>query len=159
LETSTRKGNKTTITYDKGRLSKEEIERIVKDANTFRAEDEKQLQRKSAQHNLEQYCFFMMSTVENKNIIRKISESDKNTILYKCNEVIRWLERNQLAEKEEFEFQKRELNSICKPIMDKLYQGGEGLPGGKPGGFSSARNPRASGATGTGIGPNIDEVD
>lgn len=160
VEKSTGKENKITITNDKGRLSKEEIERMVNDAEKYRAEDEKQKQTIAAKNALESYCFNMKSAVEDEKLKDKISESDKTTILDKCNEVIRWLDANQLAEKEEFESQQKELEAVCNPIMTKMYQGTGGMPGGMPGGFPGAGSPPGSGgAPGAGAGPTIEEVD
>jgi L1 cell adhesion molecule like protein len=157
VEKSTLEGKKITIAYDKGRLSGEEIKRMVKDAKEYRAEDENEKQRISAQNALASYCYNMKSTVENVKVSCKISESDKSAILYKCNEVICWLEANQLAEKEEFEFEQKELESLCNPIMKKLYRG----VGGMPWGFSFAGNPArgTSRATGAGAVQNIEDVD
>jgi len=160
VEKSTGKENKITITNDKGRLSKEEIERMVNDAEKYRAEDEKQKQTIAAKNALESYCFNMKSAVEDEKLKDKIPESDKTTILDKCNEVIRWLDANQLAEKEEFESQQKELEAVCNPIMTKMYQGTGGVPGGMPGGFPGAGGPPGSGgAPGAGAGPTIEEVD
>jgi L1 cell adhesion molecule like protein len=159
VEKSTGKENKITITNDKGRLSKEEIERMVNDAEKYRAEDEKQKQTISAKNALESYCFNMKSAVEDEKLKDKISESDKTTIMDKCNEVIRWLDANQLAEKEEFESQQKELEAVCNPIMTKLYQGGGGMPGGMPGGFPGAGGPAPGAGGAAGAGPTIEEVD
>merc|ERR1719357_492514 len=98
---STGKVNKITITNDKGRLSKEEIERMVNDAEKFRADDEKQKERISAKNGLESYCFNMKTTIEDEKVKDKISEDDRKKITDKCDEAIKWLDANQLAEVEE----------------------------------------------------------
>ncbi|XP_014245165.1 heat shock 70 kDa protein cognate 4 isoform X2 [Cimex lectularius] len=164
IEKSTGKENKITITNDKGRLSKEEIERMVNDAERYKAEDEKQKAVISAKNALESYCFYMKSTVEDEKLKDKISEADKTTILEKCNEVIQWLDANQLAEKEEFEHKQKELEQLCTPIVNKLYQSGgappPGAAGGFPGGFFPGGPGGAPGAGGAaGSGPTIEEVD
>merc|ERR1711884_626033 len=92
---STGKQNKITITNDKGRLSKEEIERMVNDAEQYKAEDEKQKEKISAKNNLESYCFNMKSTIEDEKLKDKIGESDKEAITKKCDETIKWLDANQ----------------------------------------------------------------
>merc|ERR1711939_441172 len=117
---STGKLNKITITNDKGRLSKEEIERMVNDAEKFRADDEKQKERISAKNGLESYCFNMKTTIEDENV------KDK------CDEAIKWLDANQLAEVEEFNDKQKEVEGVCNPIITKLYQGAGGMPGGMP---------------------------
>merc|ERR1712243_294390 len=98
---STGKQNKITITNDKGRLSKEEIERMVNDAEKFKADDEKQKERISAKNGLESYCFNMKTTIEDEKVKDKISEDDMK-INDKCDEAIKWLDANQLAEVEEY---------------------------------------------------------
>lgn len=159
VEKSTGKENKITITNDKGRLSKEDIERMVNDAEKYRAEDEKQKLTISAKNALESYCFNMKSAVEDEKLKDKIPESDKTTILDKCNEVIRWLDANQQAEKEEFEFQQKELESVCNPIMTKMYQGAGAGAGPMPGGFPGAGGPAPGAGGAAGAGPTIEEVD
>nr|XP_023021767.1 heat shock 70 kDa protein cognate 4 [Leptinotarsa decemlineata] len=158
IEKSTNKENKITITNDKGRLSKEDIERMVNDAEKYRGEDEKQKATITAKNLLESYCFNIKSTMEDDKIKDKISESDKTTVMEKCNEVIAWLDANQLAEKEEYEHKQKELENICNPIITKLYQGAGGAPGGMPGFPGAGAAPGAGGAAG-GPGPTIEEVD
>uniref|UniRef100_A0A183CQ69 Heat shock protein 70 n=1 Tax=Globodera pallida TaxID=36090 RepID=A0A183CQ69_GLOPA len=123
---STGKQNKITITNDKGRLSKDEIERMVQEAEKFSKEDEVQRDRLSAKNALESYCFN----------IKQAMDDDKKKVLDKCQEVLSWLGGNQAAEKEEFEHQQKELEAVCNPIITKLYRsaGGGGMPGGMPGG-------------------------
>nr|CAA75383.1 heat shock protein 70 [Sycon raphanus] len=132
VDKSTGKENKITITNDKGRLSKEDIERMVNEAERYKKEDEAQKDRITAKNSLESYAFNMKSAVEDEKMAGKIEESDKKTILDKCNEIIAWLDSNQSAEKEEFEHQQKEAEKVCTPIMTKLYQGagGAGMPGG-----------------------------
>merc|ERR1712107_450375 len=130
---STGKQNKITITNDKGRLSKEDIERMVNDAEKFKAEDEVQKERIAAKNGLESYCFNKKATID------------------KCDEAIKWLDGNQLGDKEEFVDKQKEVEAVCSPIVTKLYQGAGGAPGGMPG--------AGSGASGKGDGPTIEEVD
>merc|ERR1711922_28189 len=134
---STGKQNKITITNDKGRLSKEEIERMVSDAEKFKADDEK---RKD-----------------------KISEDDRKKINDKCDEAIKWLDANQLAEVEEFSDKQREVEGVCNPTITKLYQAGGGMPGGMPGAPGGMPDmggaPGGAAGAGSGAGPTIEEVD
>ncbi|XP_043652551.1 heat shock 70 kDa protein cognate 4 [Drosophila teissieri] len=161
LERSTNKENKITITNDKGRLSKEDIERMVNEAEKYRNEDEKQKETIAAKNSLESYCFNMKATLDEDNLKTKISDSDRTTILDKCNETIKWLDANQLADKEEYEHRQKELEGVCNPIITKLYQSAGGAPGGMPGGPGGM--PGAAGAAGAagagGAGPTIEEVD
>lgn len=160
LEKSTNKENKITITNDKGRLSKEDIERMVNEAEKYRSEDEKQKETVSAKNALESYCFNMKATMDEDNLKGKIAETDKTLIMDKCNETIKWLDGNQFAEKEEFEHRQKELEAICNPIITKLYQGAGGAPGGMPGGFPGGMPGAGGAAPGAGgPGPTIEEVD
>ena len=130
---STGRENKITITNDKGRLLKEEIERMVSDADKYRDDEEKQRDRVSAQNALESYCFNMKQTIEDEKLKDKVPESERQTVLDKCSEAIKWLDANQLADKEEFEHKLKEVEAVCKPVVTKLY-GADGAPGGMPGG-------------------------
>ena len=156
VDKSTGKLNKITITNDKGRLSKEDIERMVSDAEKYKQEDEKQKDRISAKNSLESYCFNMKSTLEDEKLKDKLGESDKDAIEKKCDEIIKWLDANQLAEEEEFKDKQKEVEAVCNPIITKLYQGGA-PPGGMPGGMPGA--PPAGPGAGSGAGPTIEEVD
>jgi len=158
IEKSTGKENKITITNDKGRLSKEDIERMVNEAEKYKVDDEKQKDRVSAKNSLESYCFNMKSTVEDEKVKDKIPEDDRKVVLDKCNDVIRWLDANQLAEKEEFEDKQKELEKVCNPIITKMYGAGGAPPG--AGGFPGAGAGGAPGAGAAGAGgPTIEEVD
>ncbi|KAK3106505.1 hypothetical protein FSP39_021359 [Pinctada imbricata] len=159
---STGKENKITITNDKGRLSKDEIDRMLSEAEKYKQEDEKQKDRITAKNSLESYAFNMKSTVEDEKLKDKIEEGDKNKIKEKCDEIIKWLDTNQLAEKEEFEDKQKELEKECNPIITKLYQAAGGAPGGAPGGmppnFGGAA-PGGGSEGGSSGGPTIEEVD
>uniref|UniRef100_UPI00358E68B8 heat shock cognate 71 kDa protein-like n=1 Tax=Myxine glutinosa TaxID=7769 RepID=UPI00358E68B8 len=149
VDNSTRKENKITITNDKGRLSKEGIERMVQEAERYKYEDEQQRDHVSSKNALESYVFNMKSTVEDEKMQGKVSDDDKKKILDKCNEVLAWLDKNEMAEKEEFKQQQKELENLCNPIT-KLYQGAGALPG---------RFPGAGPTGGASTGPIIEEVD
>jgi len=160
---STGKQNKITITNDKGRLSKEEIERMVNDAEKFKDDDEKQKERISAKNNLESYCFNMKTTIEDEKVKDKIGEDEKKKIVDKCDETIKWLDANQLAEGEEFQDKQKEVEGVCNPIITKMYQAAGGAPGGMPdmggmGGMPEGAGGAPPGA-GSGSGPTIEEVD
>lgn len=149
MDKSSGKQEKITITNDKGRLSKDEIERMVADAEKYKAEDDKQKDRIAAKNSLESYCFNMKSTIEDEKFKDKISESDRQTIGSKCDEGIKWLDSNQTAEIDEFQDKLKEIEAVCNPIITKLYQQAGGGAGGMPG---------SGGAPGGG-GPTVEEVD
>jgi L1 cell adhesion molecule like protein len=164
LEKTSGKQNKITITNDNGRLSKEDIERMVNDADKFKAEDDKQKDRVNAKNNLESYCFNMKTTMEDDKIKNKISDNDKKKIVDKCNETIKWLDANQLGEVDEFNDKQKEVESVCNPIITKMYQASGGMPAGMegmPGGMGGMGNmPGAPPTAGSSRpGPTIEEVD
>jgi len=152
---STGKQNKITITNDKGRLSKEDIEKMVNDAEKYKADDDKQKERISAKNNLESYCFNMKSTLDDEKMKGKISDTDRKVITDKCDDAIKWLDANQTAEMDEYVDKQKELEGVCNPIISKLYQGAEGASGGMPGGMPGG----APGGGAPGQGPTIEEVD
>ncbi|CAA0209735.1 unnamed protein product [Arabidopsis thaliana] len=143
--------NQITITNDKGRLSKEEIEKMVQDAEKYKAEDEQVKKKVEAKNSLENYAYNMRNTIKDEKLVQKLTQEDKQKIEKAIDETIEWIEGNQLAEVDEFEYKLKELEGICNPIISKMYQGGAAA-GGMPtdGDFSS------SGAAG---GPKIEEVD
>lgn len=79
-----------------GRLSKEDIERMVNEAEKYKEEDEKQKERIVSKNALESYAFNLKSTVEDDKVKDKISDDDKSTILTKAKEVLDWLDSNQV---------------------------------------------------------------
>lgn len=162
---STGKENKITITNDKGRLSAEEIQRMVDEAEKYKSEDDAQRDRISAKNNLESYAFNMKSTMEDDKVKDKVSDEEKQQVVEKCKETIEWIDKNQAASKEEFELQQKELEKVCMPVVTKLYQQGGapggpgGMPGGMPGGFPGSSGPGGDSTGGSSSGPTIEEVD
>ena len=149
-----------------GRLSKEEIERMVNDAEKFKDEDEKQKDRISAKNGLESYCFNMKTTIDDEKMADKISADDKKLIADKCDDAIKWLDANQLAEVEEVQEKQKEVEAVCNPIITKLYESAGGAPGGgmpdmggMPGGMPGAGGAGGASSGGSGSGPTIEEVD
>merc|ERR1740119_64877 len=157
---STGKKEKITITNEGNRLSPEDIERMVNEAEKFADEDKKQKERIGAKNGLESYCFNMKTTLDDEKIKDKISEDDRKAIGDKCDEAIKWLDANQLGETEEYSEKQKEVEGVCNPIITKLYQGAGGAPGGMPdmGGMGGAPGGEAPSAGG-GAGPTIEEVD
>merc|ERR1712018_12351 len=154
---STGKSNQITITNEKGRLSQAEIDRMVQEAEKYAAEDEVNKQKIEAKNGLENYCFTMRNTLQEEKLKEKFEAEDKSKIESAVQDTLDWLDKNQLAEKDEFESKQKELEGIVNPIMMKVYQaagGGGGMPeGGMPGG-GGAPPPGAGGG-----GPTVEEVD
>jgi len=146
---STGKSDHITITNDTGRLSKEEVERMVADADKYKAEDEAQKTRIESKNGLESYAFNMKTTLDDDKVKDKISEEERKTLVSKCEEVIRWIDANQAAEKDEYDDKKKELEEVCNPVISKMYQGAGGADSSASGGAS----------TGASSGPTVEEVD
>ena len=119
LEKGTGKSNKITITNDKGRLSKEEIERMLSAAEKYEEEDELESARIQAKNGLESYAYSLKNTLSEGKL--QISEDDKKKVEDKINEVIGWLDSNQTAEKDEYESQQKELEAVANPIISAAY--------------------------------------
>merc|ERR1712028_33285 len=129
----TGKSNQITITNEKGRLSQAEIDRMVQEAEKFRDEDEQHKSKVEAKNGLENYCFTMRNTLNEEKLEEKFEDGDKDKIEKAVQDALDWLDKNQLAEKDEFEAKQKELEGVVNPIMMKVYQaaGGEGgMPGG-----------------------------
>lgn len=153
--------NKITITNDTGRLTKEQIERMVADAEKYKDEDEKHQARVSAKGKLEQYAYGLRTTIDDPKMKDKISSSDRETVEKAIKETTSWLESNDRAEKEEYENKQKELEGQCQPIIMKLYQGAGGAPGGMPGGMPDfgGEDGGAAPSGGASAGPKVEEVD
>ena len=155
VDKTTGKSNKITITNDKGRLSKEDIERMVADAEKYKAQDEEAAARIHAKNGVEAYAYNLRNTLNDENVSGKINAGDKQKLETAITEAIAWLDQSHEASKEEYELKQKELEAIANPIMTKLYGGAGGMPGGMPGGAA----PGGASAAGGGDGPTIEEVD
>jgi L1 cell adhesion molecule like protein len=122
VEKSSRRENKITIRNDSGRLSKSEIDQMLADAEKYKKEDEVQRERVSARNSLESYCFNMKTSLNDEKISSKLSADDKSKITETIESTVKWMDANQLAEKEEFQDKLKEIEKICSPIMTKLYR-------------------------------------
>jgi L1 cell adhesion molecule like protein len=150
VEKGTGKSNQIVIQNDKGRLSKEQIEEMVKEAEKYKDEDAANKERIEAKNNLENVVYGMKSTISNENV--KISESDKKKVTDALEDTIKWIDGNQLASKEEFEHKKEELMKVTNPIIQKMY--GSMNQGAGADGAGGEPEPAAGGPS-----PNIEEVD
>ena len=139
---STGKTNAITITNDTGRLSKGEIDRMVADAEKYKKEDEMQREKIAARNSLESYVYSVKQTAEDPNVVNKLNADDLEIVKNKTQEVMAWLDRNSMADKEEYEEKQKDLQQVCSPIMAKLH--GQQQP---QQGYSSSD------------GPTVEEVD
>jgi L1 cell adhesion molecule like protein len=170
VDKSTGKSNKITITNDKGRLSKDEIERLVKEAEKYKNEDEQVKKRVEAKNGLENYCYSIKNTLKDEKLKDKFSNEEKESIEKAVEETIKWIESNPNAHAEEYEKKQKDLEGVFTPIITKVYQatggapggpegGFPGGPGGFPGGFPGGPGGFPGGNTGAGKGPQVDDVD
>jgi len=124
---------KITITNDQNRLTPEDIERMVNEADKFADEDKKVKEKVEARNELESYTYSLKNQVGDKEKLGgKLSEDDKKTVLEAVEKKIEWLDKNHEADTEEFKKQKKELEDVVQPIVSKLYQGQGGQGGGAP---------------------------
>jgi len=166
LEKSTGKEQKITITNDKGRLSEDEIERMVAEAEKYKAEDDANKNRIEAKNGLENYCYSLKSSISSPEVEGKIPEEEKKTLEDAIEETIKWLDDNLSAEKEEFEEKQKSLEGIATPILQAMGGGAGGMPGGAggmPGGMPDFGGAGAGGgaapAEDPASGPTIEEID
>jgi len=121
VDKGTGKLNKITITNDKGRLSKEEIEKMVSEAEKFKGEDEIMKKRIEAKNSFENYCFQMKNTLNDEKLKEKFTEDDKKVIEDASKEGLQWLEANPNAEPEAIEAKQKEVEAKYNPIMMRVY--------------------------------------
>lgn len=120
---------KITITNDQNRLTPEDIEQMIKDAERFADDDKKLKERVEARNELESYAYSLKNQIGDKEKLgAKLTDEDKEKIEEAVNEKISWLENNGEADSEAFRAQKKELEDIVQPIIAKLYQGAGGAP-------------------------------
>jgi L1 cell adhesion molecule like protein len=134
VEKGTGKSNKIVITNDKGRLSKEEIERMLNEAEKYKAEDEQEASRIQAKNGLESYAYSLKNTINEGKLT--INAGDKEKLQAEIDKTISWLDNNQTATKEEYEASQKELESVANPIISSAYASagaGAGVPPGAPG--------------------------
>lgn len=151
MEKSTGKEHKIQIKNDKGRMSAEEIERLVAEAEKYKAEDEANRSRIEAKNSLENYIFQTKNSINDEKLAAKISEDDKKKVLDAVSDATKWLDANLGAQKEEFEKKQKELEDIFTPIMAALNGGGAAPP--------SYDVPTESAASDPSFEPKIDEID
>jgi heat shock protein 1/8 len=150
---STGKSSKITITNDKGRLSKEEIERMVEEAEKYKHEDEKTREKIEAKNSLENYAYNIKNTIKDEKIKDKISEEERKMLEEKTNEIISSLENDENLEKEDYQEKEKELKELANPIISKIYQQGNGQNMDDFGGQETENRETENG------GPKIEEVD
>jgi len=141
VEKSSGKENKITITNDKGRLSKQDVERMVAEAEKFKAHDEEVKNKVEAKNHLENYCFSLRNSLNEEKLAQSLGES-KSTLEKKVQETLSWLESHPDEKKEIYEEKQKEVEGVANPILQRAY---------------SQNKP--SGPAGPQAGPSVQEVD
>ena len=164
VEKSTGKENKITITNDKERLSKEEIDRMVAEAERFKADDEANKARIEAKNGLENYLYQVKASVDG-DTGGTLSSSDRKEVDSVVSDALSWLDSNGMtASKEALEAKQREVEAVVNPVLARASQGGAKMPGAsggesEPGGGYSTHHQASSPTNNHGEGPTIEEVD
>ena len=122
--------NSITITNDKGRLTPEEIEHMVAEAEKFAEDDKKLKERIEARNGLENYAHSLKNQLKDEQQLGgKLSNEEKEEIGEAVRETLSWIDGNASATAEDFSDKKRKLEEIVQPIMAKLYSGSGGPSG------------------------------
>merc|ERR1712066_1209765 len=128
---------KITITNDKGRLSEEQIEKMIKEAEQFADEDKKVKERVDAKNAFDGYIHSMRAATEgsgdNKGLSEKMDSEEKEQVLEALKEGQSWMDSNPEADAEEIKEKHKEMEGVCAPIVSKYYQAGAGGAGGMGG--------------------------
>lgn len=125
------KSEKITITNEKGRLSQDEIDLMVKEAEEYAEKDKKEKEKIEARNALETYIYNMKSQINDKDkLADKLEEDEKEKIETVTKEALEWMDDNQSAEKEEYDEKLKEVEAVCNPIITAVYQRSGGAPGG-----------------------------
>ena len=134
VEKSSGKKNKIVVTNDKGRLSKDDIDRLVKEAEKFKDEDKKVKEGFESKNSLEQYCYQV-----------------KQTINKKIDEILKWINDNPAISKDKYDSKIKEVERIFNPIMEEIYRQDGGQPYGMPN-FVGSNQGKQEGKKGTATG-------
>merc|ERR1712146_640040 len=129
IEKAGGKSESITITNDAGRLSKEDIEQMVKNAEKYKSEDEAIKKKIDARNTYEHYIYNVKNTIETGNLQDKFEASDKATIAEAVKTHQQWLDSNSDASAEEYESRMKDLEKLFQPIMSKVYGQQESAPG------------------------------
>merc|ERR1712225_135109 len=134
-ETSTGKDAHIQIKNESGRLSRADIDRMVREAEENKAQDEEHKQRVDAKNGLENYVYSIRNTINDPKLEGKIPDDDKAAITKIVDEAVKWLDTNQTASKEDFEAKKKEVEGTVGPLLQKMAAAAGGAGGGMPGGM------------------------
>lgn len=144
VDNATKRANTITITNDKGRLTKEQIKKMIDDADKFKEHDQEMRAIIASKNDLESYVYQIRTMLADTNIASRISAVERNKVSQMCDTIKSWLETNEIYTERDYVIKKQELENLCKPIIIRLYSGNA--------------PPTQTSNTNSG-GPTIDEVD
>lgn len=144
VEKSTGKSEKITITNSSNKLSKDEIERMIQEAEKFKADDEKVAKRVEAKNKLEGYIYNVKSSVLGESKLKQALGSDESIVSQTVEDTIKWLDENTDLQAEDYEQKQKQVEEILMPIIQKAYQ---------------SNAPQAETQSQPSTGPKVDEVD
>ena len=127
-EKSTGKSEKITIQNESNRLSKEQIEQMVADAEKFKSEDDVAQKKVEAKNNLENYVYNIRSSVLNEEKMKTALGSDLSVVQTTVDDTIKWLDENRLATTEQFEEKRKSVEEVLMPLIQKAYQSNSSEP-------------------------------
>ena len=155
VEKSTGKLEKITITNESNRLSKDDIERMVKEAERFKDDDEKVRLRIEAKNKLESYCYNAKSSVLDNDKMKTALGDEASTFETAVNDALKWLEENDNATTEEYEDRLKQVEQVLMPLIQRAYQSAGGNAG------PEGSMPDMSGFTGSTPPPtpHVEDVD
>ena len=122
VEKSSGKRETITVTNDKGRLSADDIQRMVDEAEQFKDDDERMKKQFESKNNLENYLYQVKKSIDEEPMKTKLTDEDRNIVSSKIADIQTWCDENMNATTEENDSQRTELESIFMPIMTKMYQ-------------------------------------
>ena len=148
----TGKQESLTITSEKGRLSEEEIEKMVKEAEDFAEEDAKEKAKIQARNDLEAYLYNLKNSI-NDTLEGKLSEDDKSTLTEAVEDGLTWLEDHPAAEKDDYDSKQKDVEGVANPILKRAYESGAGV------GAQPEDDFMGEDLDGVHDGPSVEEVD
>jgi len=131
MDKATSKSEKITITADKGRLSPDEIERMVREAEEFADEDRLVKEKVEAKNQLEGFAYNLKNQIEDEEKLgSKLSSEEKSTLEDAIKETLEWIDEHSESEADDYKEQLKKLESVSNPIISRIYQQAGGQGGG-----------------------------
>lgn len=111
----------TTISNDKGRLTQQQIDAMVEDAEKFKAQDTEHERQTAAKQDLQNYCYQLEETLANSAMAEKLSDEEREEFEMQPMDALEWLDKNENLKAEQYEQKKKDIEAVVKPLMMKMY--------------------------------------